>query len=256
MGMFHNLPNGYRHLELDEVESTNTTALQYARNNDPGKLWITAARQLQGKGSRGRSWVSEPGNLYASLLLRKNIAPAKLSTLTFVASLALFDALEIFTPNSKLTLKWPNDLLLNDAKISGILLENHSLQGHDGAAIVGIGVNCASSPIETDHRATNLRAEGIAISAGQIFQLLVVAMDNWLGIWDEGENFAEVRARWLERAGGLGEEIRVKLPDSELHGIFEDLDAGGCLILIMKDQERRAISTADIFFSNHPKKGA
>ncbi len=256
MSEIENLPGGYRLLELDSVESTNITAFEYAKLNDPGNLWIIADSQRGGKGSRGRSWISESGNLYASLLLRKTIAAPQVSTLTFVASLALFHVFRTIAPNSDIALKWPNDLLLNGRKISGILLENHMLPGREQAIIIGIGVNCQSSPQGTPYAATSLSQEGISAQPHEVFKLLAGEIDKWIGIWDGGDNFSQLRSHWLEHAQGLGHEILVKTPNIELRGIFEDLDENGLLILKTPEGERHKISTADIFFSNHNKKGA
>lgn len=246
--MFKELPDGYRHLELPQVGSTNQVALEYAQNQDGGKLWITASRQLQGKGSRGRTWVSEPGNLFASLLLRNTIKAERLATLTFVASLAVYDALTHFVDEERLSLKWPNDVLMTGAKISGILLENHLQKNQDAAIIIGIGINCAHNPKDTTHIATNIHNSGVKIEPNDVFQILVTAMDKWLNVWDFGNNFTDIRSAWLQRAKGLGSEIIVQMPNGQRTGIFEDLDHNGCLILKTQDNVRHKISTADIFF--------
>jgi BirA family biotin operon repressor/biotin-[acetyl-CoA-carboxylase] ligase len=241
--------NGYRHIAFDEIESTNLIAMEYARNADPGKLWITAEKQSQGKGSRGRSWVSQPGNLYASLLLCIDSAPEKLTNLTFVASLATYETLAQFIPEGQLALKWPNDVLLKQAKVSGILLENHIRKEKESAIIIGIGINCQSNPDNTNTPATNLANSGYAVEPQSVFHHLVSQMDAWLALWNEGANFGEIREEWLARAVGLGQEIRVTMPHKELRGIFEELDQNGCLILRTPDNLRHTISTADIFLT-------
>ncbi len=223
--------------------------MEYARNADPGKLWITAQRQSRGKGSRGRSWVSQSGNLYASLLLCIDLTPEKLTNLTFVASLAAYDTLSQFIPEGQLALKWPNDVLLKQAKVSGILLENHIRKEKESAVIIGIGINCQSNPDNTNTPATNLVNSGYAVEPQSVFLHLVTQMDAWLALWNEGANFGEIREEWLARAVGLGQEIRVTTPHQELRGIFEELDQNGCLILKTPDNLRHTISTADIFLN-------
>ncbi|MCF6321714.1 MAG: biotin--[acetyl-CoA-carboxylase] ligase [Rhizobiaceae bacterium] len=256
MSEFKILPCGFRLLELKQVESTNLTALEYARKGDRGDLWVVAESQLNGKGSRGRSWTSVPGNLYASLLLRQTIPADKVSTLTFVVSLAMFHVLKNIAPDAEIDLKWPNDVLLNGKKVSGILLENHKPGGQEQAIIIGIGVNCQSSPHKTTYPATCLIDEGISQKPKEFLDLLIVEINKWIQIWNKGENFVEIRQAWLERANGLGREILVKSPTMELRGIFENLDENGFLILKMPNGQHHKISTADIFFSNHNKKGA
>ncbi len=153
--------------------STNTLCLEAAQNGDPGGLWITAGRQLQGRGSRGRQWVSEPGNLYASLLLRAPGSDEKLHTLTFVTSLAIRDAIYALPDAgfADVALKWPNDVLLNGKKTSGILLESHHVRDAR-FVIIGMGVNISHFPQDTLYPATSLQAEGINTNADDLVQFL------------------------------------------------------------------------------------
>ena len=113
---------GVRLLSHDTVGSTNAEALQFARKGERGPLWVTAKRQTAGRGRRGRSWVSEPGNLYASLLLTDPAPPERFPELSFVAALALHDAIGGRIPglSNRLVLKWPNDLLIDRNKFAGI----------------------------------------------------------------------------------------------------------------------------------------
>ena len=131
----------------DTLGSTNAEALARARAGERGPLWITAARQTAGRGRRGNVWTSEPGNLYASLLLTDAAPAAHLPELCFVVALAVRDAVGTAAPSlsPKLRLKWPNDLLLDGAKLAGILIEAESVGGKT-ATVAGIGINCAHHP--------------------------------------------------------------------------------------------------------------
>ncbi len=252
----HYLSNGYRHIALGDVNSTNVAALEFSRVGEAGKLWVTAKSQSKGKASRGRSWVSTPGNLYASLLLNLNVAPEKLATLSFVASLAVYDALAKIVLEENLSLKWPNDVLYNRQKISGILLENHVADRRQSAVIIGIGVNCNSSPDGSEFTATNISKITDPVNPELVFEYLNVEMAKWLAVWDNGLNFVTIRDKWLGRSIGLGQEIVARLTDRQVSGIFESLDNDGCLILKTSDGQRQTISVADIFFSNPDKKSA
>ena len=139
--------SGVRLIAYDTLGSTNAEALARGRAGERGPLWITAARQTAGRGRRGNAWVSEPGNLYASLLLTDAAPAAHLPELCFVVALAVRDALGGAAPelSSRLKLKWPNDLLLDGAKLAGILIEAESLGGKTITA-AGIGVNCVHHP--------------------------------------------------------------------------------------------------------------
>ena len=248
------LPEGFRHEALGEVQSTNLTCLERARDGDPGNLWITAQRQSTGKGSRGRGWVSEEGNLYASLLLKEPGPAGSLHTLTFVASLAIRDCLLALNGAGllRITLKWPNDVLVNGGKIAGILLESHVLGG-SRYVIIGIGINAAHHPQQTLYPATSLKDEGITVSLEELLQHLARAVANRFRQWDGGQGIAKIRSDWLAAAQGIGEMIEIRMPASGgekvLTGRFEGIDENGLLILGGAGGRREHISVADIFFA-------
>src|SRR5437660_2577470 len=178
---------GARLTAHETLPSTNAEALALARGGEPGPLWVTAVRQTAGRGRRGNVWSSEPGNLYASLLLT-DAAPARhLPELCFVVALAVRDAVCTAVPAvaSKLKLKWPNDLLLEGAKLAGILIEAESV-GSDTATVVGIGVNCAHHPVNTGYPATNLAVHGVKARAEDLFCALSGMMVARLAQWDRG----------------------------------------------------------------------
>jgi BirA family transcriptional regulator, biotin operon repressor / biotin---[acetyl-CoA-carboxylase] ligase len=244
---------GVRYVAHDTLGSTNVEALALARAGEAGPLWVTAARQTAGRGRRGNAWASEPGNLYASLLLTDAAPPAQLPQLCFVVALALRDAVAAVAPAlaAKLTLKWPNDLLLDGAKLSGILIEAESIGGVT-ATVIGIGVNCAHHPAKTGYPATDLATQGAPVAPEALFRALSGAMITRLADWDRGAGFAAVRAAWLRHAGGIGAEIVVRLPRRELAGTFESLDAAGCLMLRRADGQLEAITAGEVFPAQVP----
>ncbi len=231
---------GYRLLSLDATGSTNDDALQAARSGDPGPLWIAAAEQRAGRGRHGRQWTSPPGNLYASLLL---VDPCELSAapqLGFVAGLALHEAVEAATGQGapRLSLKWPNDLLLDGAKVSGLLLEGHRL-GPDGplAVVIGFGVNVAFAPAGTPYPAAALQAVRPGLTREEVFRSLSAAFAQAFSTWSAAARmnasnpFGPVRRLWLERAAGFGQEVTLRLPSGEKKGLFAGLDRLGRLRL-------------------------
>jgi BirA family biotin operon repressor/biotin-[acetyl-CoA-carboxylase] ligase len=222
---------GVRHIAYDTAGSTNAEALARARAGERGPLWITARTQTAGRGRRGSTWVSDAGNLYATLLLTEPSPPAVASQLSFVAALALHDAAAECAPQlgPLLRIKWPNDLLLGGAKLAGILIEGESEPVF--AVAIGIGVNCAGHPSDTAYPATDLAAAGALVTPDQVFVALSAAMLRRLAQWGRGEGFAAIRADWLKRAAGLGEAIRVRLPEREFAGRFEGLDDAGRLLV-------------------------
>ena len=253
------IPAGYRLIEVEETESTNSACLQAAKDGDPGHLWIRAERQMAGRGSRGRFWVSGPGNLFASLLLVDPAPVASLANLTFVAALGVHEAIAALAAAhgeaSDIALKWPNDVLVSARKVSGILLESHELIVAGDArrsVIVGIGVNCMSHPRDVPYRATDLAVEGMPVPARDMMERVATGVDNWLKRWDRGTNFGEIRRHWLAHAANLSKRIDVRLPNREVSGIFEGIDDKGMLCLRLDDGDLATISSAEVFFGTPP----
>jgi BirA family biotin operon repressor/biotin-[acetyl-CoA-carboxylase] ligase len=236
------------------VGSTNDLALDAFRAGRTDPLWITADQQVDGKGRRGRNWVSPPGNFYGSLLL-VNPAPSEaLPQLAFVVSLAMHKALSrALPPNAQqhLTVKWPNDLLYDRKKIAGILMEANHVSGRTGI-VIGCGINCATSPVTAPYAVTNFSAEGQVLSPDAVFELFSAEMLIALAQWQAGANFASVREEWLQRASGVGEEITVRLNDRELKGRFSGLDATGRLLLSHPENGTSVISAGDVFMLPRP----
>ena len=243
--------DGVRRLELVETPSTNTECLTLARSGDPGNLWVTAQIQTKGRGSRGRSWETGEGNLFASLMLWPDLRQAQrssLSQLTFVASLALLEAIHgVNSIEAPVTLKWPNDVLVRGKKCAGILLETHQIEDRL-AVIIGFGVNCRWNPTGTPFPATNLQEEGIPVSAETLFSLLAATMQTTLSLWNHGRGFEVIRKNWLAHAYQLGESITIKIPGQEdKSGLFKSIDDQGLLVMLSENGEEQKLSTADIF---------
>jgi BirA family biotin operon repressor/biotin-[acetyl-CoA-carboxylase] ligase len=238
---------GLRLLAHDEIDSTNAEALRLMRQGEHGPLWITAERQSAGRGRRGRKWISVPGNLHASLLLSNPGPVEHWPQLSFVAALAVHDAVVEVAPEVRpmLELKWPNDLLLSGAKFAGILIEGEGKE-EEGAVAIGIGVNCTAHPAGAAYPATDLATGGARVTAATLFAALSVKMQGRLAQWNSGNGFATIRADWLARAAGLGETIHIALADRELSGRFEGLDDAGCLVLIAPDGAKTVVAAGDV----------
>jgi BirA family biotin operon repressor/biotin-[acetyl-CoA-carboxylase] ligase len=237
---------------LDEIDSTNAEARRRAEVGQTGPVWITASRQTAGRGRRGRTWISPPGNLYASLLLTEAAPVEHWPELSFVAALALHDTVVEVAPDLKtrLAIKWPNDLVLAGAKFAGILIE-----GENGAVAVGIGINCADHPAGMDYPATDLAAAGAPVSPAALFGALSVKMIGRIAQWNSGEGFSTIRTDWLARAAGLGEEVRVRLADRDLTGRFEAIDPAGSLVLRLPTGKTTTIAAGDVFMLPAPSSG-
>lgn len=250
MQIFPSQAGGIAVLAFETTGSTNAEALLRAQAGERGPLFIVAERQSAGRGRRGRAWASEPGNLYATLLVVDPAPPVVSPQICFVAALALHDAVLDACAGlapARLKLKWPNDLLLDQAKVSGILVEGATLATGELAAAVGIGVNCAHHPADTPYPASDFTAAGFDLSPAVLLARLGERWGERSREWNRGEGFAAIRAAWLLRATGLGNAIEVRLPDRTLAGTFEAIDEEGALLLRKADGAREAISAGDVF---------
>lgn len=239
---------GARLITFDTLGSTNVEALARARAGEHGPLWIVAERQTAGRGRRGNAWTSQPGNLFASLLLTEGLPAAHLPELCFVVALAVRDAVAEAAPHlePRLKLKWPNDLLLDGAKFVGILIEGETVREHS-VVVAGIGINCAHQPSGTPYPVTSLAASGAVVTPADLMRVLANTMRARLVQWDAGSGFAAIRAEWLAHAAGIGGDIRVKLADRELSGTFETLDRMGRLMLRLPAGNLEAITVGEVF---------
>lgn len=241
---------GYRLEVFTSLGSTNDEAMSRTAAGDPGRLWIVAATQTRGRGRMGRVWVSPPGNLYASLLLIDPAPPDRAAELGFVAGVALIDALRAMAGDDRrIRLKWPNDALCDGDKLSGLLLEGASLRNGGFACVVGIGVNCRTSPTDAPYPTASLRSIGAASAdRGTLFALLSDSFAHWLEIWARGGNFSAIRTGWLERAGGIGEIARVTRNGQILEGLFRGIDARGRMLLERAGGTMETIEAGDVAF--------
>lgn len=241
---------GYRLAVHETLASTNAEALACAqqRHGATSPLWITASEQTAGRGRRGNTWISPAGNLYATLLIFDPGSPKGAPQLSFVAGLAVCDAMRECAANmrDKLRLKWPNDILCGGKKVAGILIEGHNLPS-GLAVVIGIGVNCKHHPLQTSYPATDLAEAGDEVSADDLFFALSGSMIGRLAQWRRGAGFAATRTDWLDRAIGIGGDIRVRLPDRELTGRYEALDDSGRLLLRLADGSLETIAAGEVF---------
>ncbi|MFO1080696.1 MAG: biotin--[acetyl-CoA-carboxylase] ligase [Reyranellaceae bacterium] len=230
------LPDGWTLVALPSVGSTNDEAQRLAEAGAAEGTVVWAREQTGGRGRRGRSWASPVGNLYTSTVLRPACRPAEASELGFAAALAVAD---IAPEGRAVRLKWPNDVLVDEGKVAGILLE--SAVGQDGAVqhvIAGIGVNVQFAPQLPDMRYAGAVLGGTVEAA---LSRLAAALARRLRQWRQ-DGFASVRADWLDRAGPLGVEVDVRLGNELVRGRFAGLDGDGGLLLETAAGSRKIVS--------------
>lgn len=245
-------PAGVARTVLTSTDSTMAEAARRAPGSS-GPEWILALEQTAGRGRRGRAWLAPTGNFSATLVMRPTEPPALVALRSFVAALALHDALSAATGRPELfALKWPNDVLLNGGKLAGILLESAGSGSAVAYLAIGIGVNLAAAPPrealeENAVFPVSLAGEtGLILSPEAFLDLLAPAYAAREAVFAT-QGFAPIRAAWLARAAKLGETVTARTGRETHRGTFETVDEGGNLVLSTA-RGRLAIPAAEIFF--------
>ncbi|MBE0413201.1 biotin--[acetyl-CoA-carboxylase] ligase [Yoonia sp.] len=242
-------PDGYARVVLDSVDSTMAEAARRVATIDR-PTWIMAHEQTAGRGRRGRAWIAPHGNLNATLVFRPQATPAEAAKRSFMAANALYAALSIYVPSEKLSLKWPNDVLLSGGKVAGILLESSGQGRFVDWLAIGFGVNLAQVP----DRVAGAGFPPISLKAAggwdvEPLDFLATLADAYATQEDKLAHlgFARIRQDWLRHAARLGEVITARTGKQDITGIFDSIDVDGNLVLITGTGPC-AISAADVFF--------
>lgn len=214
-------------------------------------MWIRANAQTEGRGRKGRHWVSLPGNLYTTLLITPDAPPAALSQLSFVASLAVYDlAVHVLGGDADLSLKWPNDVLLKGNKLSGILAETIALNDTGRVSVaMGCGVNLQHSPADTRYGATCLADHGAVVEPGQVWSTFIDALSRWLDVWCDSQGFDAIRQAWTDRSNQIGTTISLDLGGKFTSGRFLGLAVDGALMLENTNGTIQLIRAGDVLQS-------
>ena len=235
--------SGYRvkamfHIQHHEsIGSTNDEARRLAASGAPHGTVVHADEQTSGRGRFGNSWFSPPGNLYMSVLLRLDLPPDRRSELSLVTAITVADAIDALLPKqTKAMLKWPNDVLVNDGKIAGILLENTG-----DAQIIGIGLNVLEAPRNTPYKAVTLVGSGGIATVDGARDILLGSLERRLAAWKE-HGFAPIRVEWLARAHPIGTNLRASIGGLTEEGAFAGLDTDGAMLLDTPAGRKRIVA--------------
>ncbi len=239
-------------IQYDSLGSTNVEAAKLAQSGETPPFWVRADVQTAGRGRRGRDWVSPKGNFYGSACYAYDGSPQDAAKLSFVAAIAVADALSAYTLTTQPKLKWPNDVLMDGRKIAGLLLE-----AQQGRVIIGIGVNLVSHPPEGNVQPTHL-LEHLAPEALNTDEPEFTGADGFLAILaakfdaafrkHKAYGFSATRADWLARAGGILGPVTVRLPEEEFMGQATDLLESGALRIALADGTVRDVHAGDVYF--------
>jgi BirA family biotin operon repressor/biotin-[acetyl-CoA-carboxylase] ligase len=238
-----------RLLHFEAIDSTNAEAHRLVKNGERGPLWILSDSQSQGRGRLGRSWVSEPGNLYSTFVFTFAGAAPTASQIGFVAALAIRDTALAMLPGGspQILIKWPNDVQLGGAKFAGILPETLA-QTDDGriTLALGMGLNIAHAPEATPYAVTALARHGAVVAPRQCLDILDRSLTHWLAIWQEGRGFAQIRETWLAHAAGIGAEFIAIVDHKEVCGKFANLADDGAMILVLADGSLKPVHAGEV----------
>jgi BirA family biotin operon repressor/biotin-[acetyl-CoA-carboxylase] ligase len=240
--------------KYEELASTSDFCAERAKAGEPEGLAVFAAQQSAGRGSRGRTWLSPPGNVALSVLLRPETAAALTrhgresghprlslsssdsSIIPLLAGVAVADALKTFCPpNITPMLKWPNDILLNGQKCAGLLIDATQSQSRIDWLVIGIGINVAYAPEVSGRATTCLTAHGAETPALAVAQAVLDHLSAWLDIFDTSGP-ANIISAWLTRAHPIGTQIEVKAQDQTATGTFAGLSPTGELLLQVENR--------------------
>jgi len=232
----------FTRLDFDELGSTNTEAAARAKAGAPEGLIVTTKCQTSGRGRQGRRWQGGRGNLYMSLVLRPALPVRMFGQISFVASLSLAEVLESY--GLAVQLKWPNDILVNGAKIAGILPETEQ-----NWLVLGIGLNVMETPQVEGRVVTSLAEEGAVVPTEDVLLALQQKLLHWYDAWQR-DGFPSVRAAWLARATGMGQRVEVVLAEGQkVCGVMEALDDEGALIVRDDENRPQRIFSGEVFFA-------
>jgi BirA family biotin operon repressor/biotin-[acetyl-CoA-carboxylase] ligase len=273
--------HNYKLLIFDEIDSTNSEAIRIAKATIGAyrgeNYAILAKTQTKGRGRSGKNWQSMSGNFHASLLLKPIKELEFFPQLSFVTSLAVYDCISFLSMlplherqhceivkqpgtsmqqpsfnhqytgsnNLYIKLKWPNDVLVNGKKISGILLESINIENNI-YIIIGVGINIARRPTNINKPTTSLVNENfLSLSPKTLLNLFITNFEKYYQIWQK-EEFTFIRNLWLQNAYKLNEEVTAKDGERIITGIFKDIDALGRIILLLPSKEVISLEAAEL----------
>jgi BirA family biotin operon repressor/biotin-[acetyl-CoA-carboxylase] ligase len=233
---------------LDEIDSTNEEARRRFQAGDLQPAWLLAKAQTAGRGRRGRSWTTIPGNMFLTYHGVATEPPARIALLGFVAGLALADVCAPLVGEGVAQLKWPNDLLLNGAKAAGILLEAASAGAEQYWFALGVGLNIVGAPDDVGQQTAALKAFAAAPpSPVSIAQAFAERAGHWAARLQH-EGFEPLRQAWTLYARGIGQTVEVDLGGSRVEGVMQGLSEGGELVLTLANGETKLIAAGDLYF--------
>jgi len=235
---------GRKIYSFKKTDSTNTAAYSLAEDGEREGAVVFAESQAKGRGRLGRVWKSPAEGIYMSCILRPNLEPHKTARITLTAAVAVAEAIRDITALPAL-IKWPNDVMINGSKVSGILTEMKAEQDSIDFVIVGIGVNVNSAKEELPDNATSLKEEfGRPLAKTEVARKILELLESrYVKIRD---HFDEIINEWRAISYTLGTRVRVNTHNEVLEGQALDIDENGGLIIRLDSGFNRHIFAGDV----------
>ncbi len=233
-----------------EIDSTNTRAKDLATKGAPEGTLVVSEKQTKGRGRKGRNWFSpSQGGIYTSLILRPRIPPNEAPKMTLLTAVAVAETLHSLTQLNA-NIKWPNDILINEKKIAGILTEISTEMDAIDYIIVGLGININTPHFPDD---IQVKATSVLIETGKHFPRIKLIKEYLKRYEDYYETFKRtgfepILKRWKELTNIMGRKIIVEMIDKKYIGEVQDIDSEGVLILKDNSGKHHRISSGDVTF--------
>lgn len=243
------MPLQFKIVAFDSIDSTNEDAKRRIKSGDiSDRLLITSKVQTSGKGRYSKGWVSADGNMFASIVIKIDTSLSEAALYSFVTAIAVGEAIREFVSNDVTAqYKWPNDVMLDGKKVSGILLE--TLKDNNGCKwlIIGTGVNINNQPEDVDKQVTSLMSyASLSVSVECFLAKFIQHFETQEKLW-KSTGFACIRSAWLKNAYKLGEEITVNLKTQVFKGKFYGISNSGELEVLV-DGKKLLICGGEVFF--------
>ena len=235
--------SGRRFEHVDRIGSTNAELLSRLGAGEyiPEGDWLIAERQEAGRGRLGRVWQDGAGNFMGSTCIAVRASDPPPHTLALVAGVAVYEAVAGFAnPSDSFALKWPNDLLVDGAKLAGILLERQ--RDH---VVIGIGVNLASAPDIPDRPSISLSGLGHVAERADFERAMAASLDVEIATW-RSAGLGQIVARWVARGPAPGTQVAVRAGEDRMTGEYRGLDSQGALLIRLAGGTVRAIHAGEV----------
>jgi BirA family biotin operon repressor/biotin-[acetyl-CoA-carboxylase] ligase len=243
------IPPLYELASYDTVDSVVDEAKRLAKQGAEEGTLVWARQQTAGHGRRGRPWLSLPGNLYCAVVLRPEEAAARAVQVSYVAAVSLAAAISnLAPPLIEVRYRWPNDVLLYDAKVAGIWLEAAPVANdHYEWLVLGTAANVESAPSDLEPPATSVWLEGASeITVSELLAAFTRHFLSWINRWAD-EGFKPIHRAWSIRPHGLGQPLTLELGSERLHGTFVELDEQGACHMDLGNGQNRHVSLREFY---------